>query len=76
MLDVEVADVEVGLPGAHEDDWLARGVHERESAAPTLSLIVSNLVSMMPSMTRPAFEAEYSRSDWLKPVTWSTAWLG
>ena len=51
-------------------------VYTSESAAPTLSLIVSNLVSMMPSMTRPALEAEYSRSDWLKPVTWSTAWLG
>ena len=33
MLDVEVADVEVGLPGAHEDDGLARGVHERERRA-------------------------------------------
>eukprot|EP00964_Phaeocystis_antarctica_P080281 scaffold50131_cov60-Phaeocystis_antarctica.AAC.1 len=33
VLDVEVADVEVGLPGAHEDDGLARGVHERERRA-------------------------------------------
>ena len=33
VLDVQVADVEVSLPRAHEDDWLARAVHKGQRRA-------------------------------------------
>mmetsp|Transcript_9795 Transcript_9795/g.23815 ORF Transcript_9795/g.23815 Transcript_9795/m.23815 type:complete len:266 (+) Transcript_9795:463-1260(+) len=50
-------------------------VYTSERAAPTLSEMVSNLVSMMPSMSRGSRPAANSDSERLKPRTWSTASL-
>ena len=47
--------------------------HTHNTESQTLSSMVSNLVRMMPSMSRGLVMLEWSASAWLNLVSWSTA---